>query len=353
MSNMKLRFLLIPGIILLVGCSSRNNPAPINIDNLTVFPPPPDTARIQYLTSISSSSDIAGQPSFLERYVLGDAPSMPIHKPYGITSKRNKIYVCDTMLPGLEIIDLAKNTFEYFTPSGLGKLQKPVNCTLDSEGRLYIADTGRRQIVIFSADGKFLKSIGDGVTGKPTDVFTYQSELYICDLDAHLISVYNRSGQELKRQFPQVDKNHPQYLYSPTNIFVHDNKIYITDTGDARIKVFTTQGEFVKSIGGFGERPGQFVRPKGLEVDPQGNLFVVDAAFENVQIFDEQSRLLLFFGGRYEKSGSMWLPAGITIDTENLDHFKKYVYAGFDLKYLILMTNQYGPDKINVYGFLN
>jgi DNA-binding beta-propeller fold protein YncE len=350
---MSLKFLLIPVIIVLFGCSSRNNPTPINVDNLTVFPPPPDTARIQYLTSISSSADIAGQPSFLERYVLGEAPSMPIHKPYGIATKKDKIYVCDTMLPGLEIIDLAKNTFDYFTPTGLGKLQKPVNCALDTEGRLYVADTGRRQIIIFSADGKFLKSIGDGITGKPTDVCVYKNELYVCDLDAHVIKVYDEAGKESKRQFPQVIKNHPHYLYSPTNIFVHQNLVYVTDTGDARVKVFSIKGEFVKSIGGFGERPGQFVRPKGLEVDPQGNIFVVDAAFENIQIFDADSRLLMFFGGRYEKSGSMWLPAGITIDRENLDHFKKYVYAGFNLKYLILMTNQYGPDKINVYGFVN
>jgi DNA-binding beta-propeller fold protein YncE len=350
---MNLKYVLVPILSLVFGCTGGHNPVPIDVANLTVYPSPPDSARIQFLTSISSSADVAGKPSFLERYVLGDETEKMIHKPYGITSIRDKIYVCDTMLPGLEIIDLSKKTFDYFTPSGSGQLQKPVNCAIDDRNRIYVADTGRRQIVIFSADGIFVNSIGDGINGKPTDVCVYRSQIYICDLEAHMIKVYDMSGDKMIREFPVVDKNYPQYLFSPTNIFVFDNKIYVTDTGDARIKVFTIEGEYEKSIGSFGKQPGQFVRPKGLQVDPEGNLFVVDAAFENIQIFDDQDRLLLFFGGRYNKPGSMWLPAGVALDANNLDHFSKYVYNGFNLQYLILMTNQYGPDKINIYGFIN
>ena len=350
---MNFKYLLIPVLLLFLSCSGRHNPVPVDKARITVYPPPPDSARIQFLTSISSSDDVAGTPSFLESYVLGDESAKPIHKPYGITSIRDKIYVCDTMLPGLEIIDLSKKTFEYFTPSGPGKLQKPVNCAVDQNNMLYVADTGRRQIVIFSADGKFVRSVGDGVQGKPTDVCIYGNELYVCDLDAHTIKVYDRSGENIIREFPGTDKNYPQYLFSPTNIYIHEDKVYVTDTGDARIKIFTITGTYEKSVGSFGELPGQFVRPKGLEVDPKGNLFVVDAAFENIQIFDGQARLLLFFGGRYNQPGSMWLPAGINLDTQNMHHFKEYVYAGFKLEYLILMTNQYGPDKINVYGFID
>jgi len=46
----------------------------------------------------------------------------------------------------------------------------------------------------------------------------------------------------------------------------------------------------------------------------------------------------------------MWLPAKVTVDYEHLKYFQKYVDPGFHLKYLIFVTNQYGPDKINIYG---
>ena len=108
----------------------------------------------------------------------------------------------------------------------------------------------------------------------------------------------------------------------------------------------------IRTIGSYGKALGQFVRPKGIAVDYNDLLYVVDAGFENVQIFDNKGNLLMFFGGSYEKPGDMWLPAKVIIDYKNLHYFEKYVYKGFKLKYLIFVTNQYGPDKINVYGFI-
>ena len=94
----------------------------------------------------------------------------------------------------------------------------------------------------------------------------------------------------------------------------------------------------------------QMVRPKGIAVDRESNLYVVDAGIENTQIFNKEGKLLMYFGGTYEGPGGMWLPAKITIDYYNMKYFQKYVDPDFVLKYLILVTNQFGPDKLNVYG---
>jgi len=79
---------------------------------------------------------------------------------------------------------------------------------------------------------------------------------------------------------------------------------------------------------------------------------VVDAAFENVQIFNSSGQLLMYFGGPYSSPGDMWLPAGVAVDYSNLDYFNKYVDPEFELQYLVYVTNQYGPGKIGVYGFV-
>lgn len=333
------------------SCSGRVI-KPEHVRQPVIFPSPPDTARIQFLTSISSSIDITGQRSSFMRYVMGEDPGKPIHKPYGIEIYKEKIYICDTMLPGLEIIDLQKHTFEYFTPKGFGQLKKPLNCAIDKKGRLYIADVARKQVILFDKKGTYVSTIGDKALSKPTDVLIYQNKIWICDLSAHQVKVFDDSSHQLLFSFPEdVSKNSPRYLFSPTNINVYKQKIYVTDTGDARIKVFDTNGTWLKSIGSYGKRPGQFVRPKGLALNNEGHLFAVDAAFENVQIFNNQDRLLMFFG-KTKGPGQMWLPAGITIDYGNLDYFQKYVYPEFELKYLIFVTNQYGPARLNVYGFI-
>ena len=337
--------------IMVSSCSTQiRNSSPNH--KPVVFPSPPDTARIQYLTSISSSSDIEEKQSVLANYVLGEKLSRVIEKPYGIAIKKGKLYICDTMLPGLEIIDLEKNSFEYFIPEGAGQLKKPINCFVDSNGNLYIADAERNEVIIFDNQKNFIGVIGQKDLIKPTDVVVYQDKIWVCDIKKHQISVFNKS-RSLLFSFPDTAKNNPDYLFAPTNLIIKDDIVFITDTGDAKVKKYTLDGEFIGSIGQRGKNHGQFVRPKGLAVDEKQNLFVVDAAFENVQIFNKDAQYLMFFGGTYKKPGNMWLPAGITIDYQNLDYFRQYVHPAFELQYLVYVTNQYGPDKVSVYGFIN
>ena len=39
------------------------------------------------------------------------------------------------------------------------------------------------------------------------------------------------------------------------------------------------------------------------------------------------------------------------IDYDHVDFFRHYAADGFELEYLVLVSNQFGPHKINVYGF--
>ncbi len=347
-------YLFLSGFVLsfILGSCSNKLQTPAVGETLVVFPQPPDTTRIQFLTSISSSLDISGQRSSFLRYVLGPEPGKPIHKPYGITVKKDKIYICDSMLPGLEIIDLKNQSFDYFMPTGLGQLKKPLNCDLDEQQRIYVADAGRKQVLRFESAATPPRLVGEGILTKPTDVRISGNKIWICDLAAHQIKVFDENTLKFKFAFPDTLQHKPGFLFSPTNIEIIEDKIYVTDTGDARVKAFDLEGNYLSALGGFGKKPGHFVRPKGLTVDRDGLIYIVDAAFENVQIFNAKHRLLMFFGTKTKGPGQMWLPAGIAIDYDNLQYFQQYVYSGFNLQYLIFVTNQYGPARINVYGYV-
>ncbi len=340
-------------ILALVACSPRIKKE-ITADNLIIFPPPPDTVRIQYLTRFSNSLDVTGQRSSFMQYILGKDEGKPIIKPYGIYIFKGRIYICDSILGGLEIIDLNKGSFEYFQPQGLGLIKKPINCFVDKDGMLYVADADRRQIVVFDKELHYKASFCNAKEMKPTDIQVKDDEIWVCDIRGHQIHVYSKPEYKLLRSFP-VNKNNPktdEFLNSPTNIFVTDDYVYVSDFGAFKIKVFTRDGKFVRSIGSYGKALGQFVRPKGIAVDKGGLLHVVDAGFENVQIFNQNGKLLMFYGGKYEHPGNLWLPAKVIIDYDNLDYFREYVHKSFELKYLIFVTNQYGPDKVTVYGFV-
>ncbi|MFH1321657.1 MAG: 6-bladed beta-propeller [Bacteroidota bacterium] len=334
---------------LFVSCSRHLNTL-TKTNKIVIFPSPPDTAKIQFLTSISNSSDVVRKQSKFKKFVLGEETVKPINKPYGIFIRNGKLYICDTYLDGLEIIDLEKNTFSNFIPSGKGQLKLPLNCYVDENNTLYVADGGRRQIVIFDINGNYINCFGEAENFKPTDVFVCKNKIWVSNIKNNKINVYDKDTYKLLNSFPESEVGSNEYLYSPTNIYVTDDKVYVSDFGDFKIKIFTHDGEFVKSIGSYGKNLGQFVRPKGIAVDSELNLYVVDAGFENTQIFNKEGNLLMFFGGPYQGPGYMWLPAKVIVDYDNLKYFQKYVDISFDLKYLIFVSNQYGPDKINVYG---
>jgi hypothetical protein len=72
----------------------------------------------------------------------------------------------------------------------------------------------------------------------------------------------------------------------------------------------------------------------------------------NGQIFDPEGQLLLVLGKAGGEPGDMYLPAKVRIDYDNVGLFADKVAPGHEVEYLIIVTNQYGPNKISVYGFL-
>lgn len=295
--------------------------------------------------------DVTGSGKSFSSFIFGQDENIIINKPYGVAVSKGKIMVCDTYIHGLDIIDMEKNKFEQFVPGGKGELKVPLNCFVGKNGYLYIADVERKQIVVFDENRKYVNAFGEVENFKPVDVFVQDDKIWVTNLAGHQINVYsNDSSFTLLNSFPEVNKNDANSLFSPTNIFVTADKVYVTDFGDFKVKIYTLEGEFISSVGTYGEGIGQLARPKGIAVDRDANLFVVDAGFENTQIFNKDGNLLMFFGGNYKGPGDMWLPAKVILDYDNLKYFQKFVDPSFNLKYLIFVTNQFGPDKLSVYG---
>ncbi len=345
------KVLIILPVLLMFSC--QNQPSSLtDPDNLVIYPQPPAKTRIQYLTSISTSADFEGEQSTINKFLTGDRAPVPIVKPYGVCINGSRIYICDTGVRGLIILDTSDESFTVFIPGGKGQLQMPFNCDVDFEGNLYIADGNRKQVVIFDKNLNYLNELNLVDNSKPTDVKVDSSHIYVTASDNHRIEVYRREDLSLKTYFPKSDITDEEYLYQPLNIDLRNNYLYVSDIGNCSVKVFDKEFKLRKSFGSPGNGLGQFTRPKGISADNDGNIYVVDAAFENTQIFNSMGDLLLYFGGTYTGPGGMWLPADVSVDYGNLDYFKRFVDPSFKLEYLIYVSNQYGPDKLSVYGFV-
>ena len=336
---------------LLGGCGTapqKEGPPP-----LVFYPALPNPPRIQHLTTIASERDVGAQPdSALAKFVLGeDTKKQSLRQPYGVAVYQGKVYVADSRAPGLAVFDLVNHRFDLVTGSGNGRMKKPINITIDADGTKYVTDTGRDQVLVFDRDDRFLAAYGATGQFKPVDVAIAGDRLYVVDIQHHEVQVLDKRSGRLEFKFGKPGSDIGE-LFHPTNIAIGpDGDIYIVETTNFRVQRFTIEGKPVRVYGKLGDELGTFSRPKGIAIDREGRLYVGDAAFENVQVFDNQGRLLMFFGQPGGAGEGLNLPAGVTIDYANVDLFRRYADPKFSVEYLILVASQFGPNKVDVFGF--
>lgn len=336
--------------ILLSSCSSLPEK---EADKTVFYPAEPSPPRIQYLTSYSGPNDLIDSNKNLYSYLLGkeSAASALIKKPYGVNIHDDVIYVVDTRGPGYAAFNLKTSKFDVIHGSFSGKMRKPINLTIDNNGDKYITDTQRRLVLVYDANNKFVRTIGDGGSFTPSDVLIIGSKLFVADIKNHLIRVLDKTtGNELYT-FAKAGSDKGQLFY-PTNLALGiSGNIFVSETGNFRVQEFTQKGKFVRTYGKVGTGIGDFARPKGIAIDKEGRMHVVDAAFENVQVIDKNGKVLMFYGAPGGKRHNINLPTDIVIDYKHNKYFKKYAVPGFKLEYVILIASQFGPNKVTVFGF--
>ncbi len=336
-------------VSILTGC----NISPKEQDHVPVFYPPlPNPPRIQHLLSLTSFDDLKKSKNSFADFVFGkESTQSLVMKPYGIALFGGKIYVVDAARGGYAVLDLKTRKHKFVSGGAAGRMKKPINITIDIGGTKYISDTGREQVLVFDINDKFLRAYGIKGQFRPSDVAITINQLYVTDLNSHKIHVLDKNTGETLKQFGGVGSKDGKFFY-PTNLAIGPEKhLYVTDTGNFRVQKITLNGEFVKRFGSIGSGLGKFARPKGLTLDKNGNLYVVDAAFENIQLIDKKGKLLLFFGQAGDQPADINLPADISIDYSSVKFFQTYAHPNFKLDYVLLVTSQFGVNKINIFGF--
>jgi DNA-binding beta-propeller fold protein YncE len=338
----------------LLGVLSSCATAPKTTQPYTFFPPPPDDPHVQFLTSFSADTDLGRSWSF-EEFITGTKPAKPLVKPYGLALHGGKIFVCDTVEGMVQVFDLKERRSTYFQPQGEGRMMMPLNISIDDDGTRYVADSLRNQVLVYGPDGVYVTAIGKKDELRPTDVAVSTDRLYITDLQSHAVRVYGKADRKLMFSIPVATNITKGKLFSPVNLALDkaNSRLLVSDMGGFSVQVYDLDGKYLSTIGQQGVGLGSFSRPKGVAVDHEGITYVVDAAVQVVQMFDKQGRLLMYFGQPGSSTrGQLLLPASVKLDYAHADYFKKYVAPGHRCEYLILVTSQFGPDLVSVYGFL-
>ncbi len=122
-----------------------------------------------------------------------------------------------------------------------GEFNRAEGLCVDSQDRVYVADSCNHRIQIFSRDGKFIRQYGHAGSGLGELSYPYDIAVDACGYQ------------------------------------------FVCEFGNSRIQVFDANCQPVEIIGGPGAAPGRFANPWGVALDASGNLFVADALNHRLQ----------------------------------------------------------------------
>jgi uncharacterized protein (TIGR03663 family) len=89
--------------------------------------------------------------------------------------------------------------------------------------------------------------------------------------------------------------------------------VWVTDPGNHRVQKFDAEGRFLLALGrGKGTGEGQFNEPLGVATDANGNVYVADTWNHRIQKFDASGRFLAQWTG----PGGMWGPRALVVSPQ-------------------------------------
>jgi DNA-binding beta-propeller fold protein YncE len=234
-------------------------------------------------------------------------------------------------------------------------------------GNVYVADSGRKLIFVFTAQGGFVRTVGSGpggasvfknVLGLATD---REENLYGVDAGEGVVHVFTSQGRPLRRvTLPRqaagvtglidvaigpdggitiVDNVNNQIstlgrdgafrafgtagaeageLAAPTFCAVDAaGNLLVADCLNARVQVFDGAGAFVRHFGRAERGPGGFGRPKGVAVSAAGEVYVADSWLNTVQVFDAEGRFVAVLGDETGRPLDLGSPNGVALGANN------------------------------------
>lgn len=284
------------------------------------WPFQPAKPKAVYVHSFTGFSKAKSSVSLMKSFVYGssndnaDAFLLPVAV---ATASDGRIAVADTGRRCVHLYMPAAKRYVRLYGDGKQKIASPVGLIFDDAFRLYISDsTGK--VFVYDNQGnpsKVITNVGDQQLQRPTGIAYSPTKklLFIVDTLKDKIFAVDSNGKAAF-SFGERGVKNGQFNY-PTHLFRSSSgKLYITDSMNFRVQIFDESGNFVGAFGHHGDGSGDLALPKGIAADPDGAIFVADGLLDNVQLFSEKGTFLLTIGQRGTDFGEFWLPSGIFID---------------------------------------
>jgi DNA-binding beta-propeller fold protein YncE len=275
-------------------------------------------------------------------YILSQPPGMPAYqtrqlKPlfsiYGFGTKEEQMLYRPTDVSfdtegNIYIADTGRARILEFRSSGqfirkigkkglnAGELIEPVGVTVAKDGRIFVADKALNKVVVYNNDGRFKREFRVMYPIKP---LIANGKLYLTTY-GHVIT-YDLEGRKLSEWAQKGRKE--GYVDSPTGIAVNKNgSVYVSDTLNLRLEAFSREGDLLWVKG----QPAKDIKaqnrtfglPCGLTIDDKNRLFLIDAFDNAIRVLNTNGKQIAVLGKEGSREGQLKLPSGIAYDQNGI-----------------------------------
>lgn len=290
----------------------------------------------------------ANPPQYL--YSITGSGANALIRPVGVAvTDDNRVFVTDTTRMNVEVFTSGGRFLYSFNKAGGAKMLSPISAAVNrADGLVYIADRGLKKLWAFKLDGSYVKIVpGPPKPGRlaPANwlpvglTFDARGNLYVGEMLVQDRVMSYTPDNKLRFTFGRhgeapnsKDKNSYGKFWFPDSLAL-DNRgdIWVTDSNNRRLQVYSREGKFLKVVLTGGLPRGiKFIEHPGVG----SILLVVDTFGHDVGMWDKKGNNLGYFGAKGTDLAQFQYPQSIAIGPDD----KIYVTDTFN-------------SRVQVWGF--
>lgn len=204
-------------------------------------------------------------------------------------------------------------------PGGATSFKNILGLAADSDENLYVVDAGTGRVQILTQQGRLVRSIElprppAGTSGLIDTAIGPDGSIYVVDNFNSQVAIVGRGS---RRAFGRAGAKGGEFS-APTFCAIDAaGTFYVADGLNARVQAFSGTGEFLRHFGQAARGPGGLGRPKGIAVNTAGEIYVADSWFNTVQVFDAEGRFVAILTDEAGRPLDLGSPNGIALGPGN------------------------------------
>ncbi len=254
------------------GEGELSNPSDLSVDrNDDIYIVDKNNNRISVFNSVGNFIRNFGQGK------LNSPTSLDIHG--------DSVYVLDTGNSRIQVFSKKGELNHTIGRFGIGpnEFRYPNGLMIDSDGYIWVADTGNNRIVKLDKDEQLLSIGRKGASVSPRGITSIDGYLYVAESSSDFVNVYSTTTGEYVQSIgsqgtESTNLNHP----TDCNI-TNRGDLVVADSGNNRIQIYSLSGDHLFGFGEYGSNAGQFNNPQGIGIDQNsGNILIADTGNSRV-----------------------------------------------------------------------